>query len=426
MAIALVFTIIIGICASMFFYFLAKFKSQAERAQNEVDFLRGEKEKSEEKTNFLQQKNVHLETQNQFLKSEQQQVERQREEWNKDKETILLQLSENLIKKNNEQQNQISVNQQENIKKITETLFKNFENVTAKVVSLGDDVKKSADIINLTKQALLSPGAAGRTAEITLENILKSSGLKEKADFNSYGDYILQSHFSGVNNESEQESKRPDAILFFPGDQIAIIDSKSSPHFYDLEVARQSGDFEQEKIILAKIKDAFRKHLESLKKKDYSKFLFEELRSKNASDYKILVVMFLQTEKMLDIVRSLDSDFEQKALEAGVILASPIGMINFLSQARIVIDRIKQEKNIEDLKIEVRRLLDNVTMIFRDSRELGKSLNKALGLHSKMVKGLNRGVYSAMKNIAELGIEGKKSGEVKLLEEYDVNDDEEN
>ena len=426
MAIALVFTIIIGTCASIFFYFLAKFKSQAERVQNEVDFLRGEKEKSEEKINFLQQKNVHLETQNQLLKSEQQQVERQREEWNKDKETILLQLSENLIKKNNEQQNQISVNQQENIKKITETLFKNFENVTAKVVSLGDDVKKSADIINLTKQALLSPGAAGRTEEITLENILKSSGLKEKADFNSYGDYILQSHFSVVNNASEQESKRPDAILFFPGDQIAIIDSKSSPHFYDLEVARQNGDFEQEKIILAKIKDAFRKHLESLKKKDYSKFLFEELRSKNASDYKILVVMFLQTEKMLDIVRSLDSDFEQKALEAGVILASPIGMINFLSQARIVIDRIKQEKNIEDLKIEVRRLLDNVTMIFRDSRELGKSLNKALGLHSKMVKGLNRGVYSAMKNIAELGIEGKKSGEVKLLEEYDVNDDEEN
>jgi hypothetical protein len=29
-----------------------------------------------------------------------------------------------------------------------------------------------------------------------------------------------------------------------------------------------------------------------------------------------------------------------------------------------------------------------------------------------------------MKNIAELGIEGKKSGEVKLLEEYDVNDEE--
>jgi DNA anti-recombination protein RmuC len=188
-------------------------------------------------------------------------------------------------------------------------------------------------------------------------------------------------------------------------------------------VARQAGDFEQEKIILAKIKDAFRKHLESLKRKDYAKFLFEELRSKNASDYRIMIIMFLQTEKMMEIVRETDANFEQRALEAGVVVASPIGLINFLSQARVVIDRVKQEKNIEDLKIEVRKLLDNVAMIFKESKELGKALNKASGMHSKMTKSLNRGVYSAMKNIAELGIEGKKSAEVKLLEEYDVNDE---
>ena len=59
------------------------------------------------------------------------------------------------------------------------------------------------------------------------------------------------------------------------------------------------------------------------------------------------------------------------------------------------------------------------------SKELGKSLNKAVGLHSKMTKNLNRGVYSAIKNIAELGIEGKKSAEVKLLEEFDVNGEDE-
>jgi DNA anti-recombination protein RmuC len=234
----------------------------------------------------------------------------------------------------------------------------------------------------------------------------------------------LQSHFVGISNASEQEGKRPDAILFFPNDQIIIIDSKSSPHFLDLELARQNHDFEQEKILLGKIKDAFKKHLESLKKKDYSKFLFEELRSKNAADYKIMIVMFLQTEKMLEIVRNLDPEFEQKALEAGIIIASPIGLINFLSQARLVIDRIKQEKNVEDLKIEVRKLLDNVALIFKDSKELGRSLSKALTAHSKMTKNLNRGVYGAIKNIAELGITGKKSDDVKLLEEYDLNDEE--
>jgi DNA anti-recombination protein RmuC len=421
MAIALVFTILLGFCASAFFYIYAKFKS----AQNDVNFLREEKEKMEEKINELRARNIEFEKQNELLKQAQFQLEEHKREWSKDKETILFQLSADLMKKNNEQQNQISLNQQENIKKITENLFKNFENVTTKIASLNDEVKKSSDTINLTRQALLTPGAAGRTAEITLENILKNSGLREKVDLNAAGDYVLQSHFSGFNSASQQESKRPDAILFFPGDQIAIIDSKSSPHFLDLEVARQNGDIEQEKIILAKIKEAFRKHLESLKKKDYAKFLFEEMRSKNSADCKILIIMFLQTEKMMQILRELDFDFEQKAIEAGVIVASPIGLINFLSQARVVIDRVKQEKNIEDLKIEVRKLLDNVAMIFRESKELGKSLNKAVGLHSKMTKNLNRGVYSAIKNIAELGIEGKKSAEVKLLEEYDVNGEDE-
>ncbi len=423
MAIALVFTIFVGFLASAFFYFLAKLRIQFERAKSEADFLRDEQKKSQEKIDFLQTANLDFEKQNELLKQEQQIFEKHRQDWNKDKETVLLQLSNELLKRNNEQQNQVSLSQQESLKKITENLFKSFENVNAKMVSLSDDVKKSSEAINLTNQALLNPGAAGRTAEITLENILKNSGLKEKADLNSVGDYVLQSHFLGISNDSNQEAKRPDVILFFPNNQIIVIDSKSSPHFLDLEIARKNSDAAQEKIILAKIKDAFKRHVESLKRKDYAKFLFEELRSKNAVDYKITIVMFLQTEKMLEILRQIDGDFEQKSFEGGVIIASPIGLINFLSQARFVIDRIKQEKNVEDLKIEIRKLLDNVATIFKDSKELGKSINKALQTHSKMTKNLNRGVYLAIKNIAELGIEGKKFDEVKLLEEYDENDE---
>jgi len=401
----------------------SKLRGSFEHAQNEINFLRSEKNKIEEKLNdkidLLQDKVMLFEKQNSLLTQEKQQLERQKQEWSKDKETILFQLSEELIRKNNEQQQKISLNQQENIKKITADLFKNFENVAAKVVSLNDDVKKSNESINLTRQALLSPGSSGRTAEITLENILKNSGLKEKATLDDAGDYILQSHFSGTINSLEQEAKRPDAIVFFPGNQIAVIDSKSSPHFIDLQMARQNDDVEQEKIILNKIKDAFKRHLESLKRKDYSKSLFEELHNKNPSDYKIMNIMFLQTEKMLDILRQIDHEFEQKAFESGVIIATPIGLINFLSQARIVIDRIKQEKNVELLKVEVRKLLDNIAMVFKESKELGRSINKALSSHGKITKNLNRQVYSSIKSISDLGIDSKKSTDIKLLEEFD-------
>jgi len=419
MAIALVFTILCGFGASAFFYFLAKVKTENIQAKNEINSLREQKEKCEEKINFLQEKNIEFEKQNEVLKTAAQQIKIEKEEWHKDKEIALFKLSEELMKRNSQQQNQLSLDQQENIKKITQNLFKDFENVTAKITALNDEVKKSVDESSLLKNALLNPGSAGRAAEITLENILKSSGLKEKADLNSVGDYILQSHFGGITEGGEQEAKRPDVILFLPNDQITVIDSKSSPHFLELERVRKAGDSEGEKIVLGKIKDSFRRHLESLKKKDYTKFLFEELRSKNKSDFKIFIVMFLQTEKMLEIISENDESFTTKALESGVMILTPVGLINFLSQARFVIDRVKQEKNVEDLKIQVRKLLDNIAIVFKESKEVGKSLNKAVGAYSKLTKNLNRGVYSAVKNISELGIDGKKTADLTMLEEYE-------
>jgi DNA recombination protein RmuC len=427
MAIALTFILTISLSLAVFFYFLSKekqlsaqFRGQLDQTQNEVNFLRLEKEKSEkksaEKIDFLQAKNLDFEKQNELLKQGQQQLEKQRQEWNKDKETMLLQLSSDLMKKNNEQQNQMSLDQQEAVKKITENLFKNFENVTAKLTALDDEVKKSTKEIDQTKSALLSPGGAGRTSEITLENILKASNLMEKENLNAVGDYVLQSHFGSA---ASSEAKRPDAILFLPNEQIIVIDSKSSPHFFEFSDAQKSHDEVHQKEILTKIKESFRRHLEDLKRKDYSKFLFEELRAKNSSDYKIFLVMFLQTEQMLEVIKKADKDFEQRAFEAGIIIATPVVLIHLLSNVKFVIDRFKQEKNIEVLKVEIGKLLDGLVSIVKESSELGKSINKALIGYNKLAKNLNRATVLS-KNISALGIEGKKSSEVKLLEEFET------
>lgn len=396
-------------------------KGRFQQLQQEFEQLRQEKNLNQQqylqKIEALQNKVFDFETKNKLLEYQTKNLEQEKQEWSHNKEVILHKLSEEIIKKSHEQQVKISANQEHNIKKITTDLFKNFENVTAKVTSLNDQIQKSSKDIELTKSALLNPGSSGKSAEITLENILKNSGLKEKQNLQAQGDYILQSHFSGFDYKSDSAGKRPDAILFFSNDQIAVIDSKSSSHFLELEQARQDNDLEQEKIILGKIKESFRKHVESLKKKDYAKFLFQDLLNKKSSDVKIMIIMFLQTEKMLDIIHETDPDFSRRAMESGIIIATPIGLINLLSQARIVIDRIKQEKNIEILKIEVRKLLDKIAVIFKDSSEIGKSLNKALNYHDKMTKSLNRGVYSSIEKISELGIDSKKSTNINKIEE---------
>ena len=359
--------VILILVTSLCFFLLYKFsliKGQLNRAENEIGFLRNEKEKA------------------------------------------LLQLSEKLMNKNDEQQ-----------KFFGENLFKNFESVAAKLHALDVEVKKSSAEVDKTKSALLSPGGAGRTAEITLENILKSSNLLEKESLNAVGDYILQSHFGA---DLGNEAKRPDAIIFLPDNQIVVIDSKSSPHFLELADAQ---NFDEEKELLSKLKTKFRRHLEDLKRKDYANFLFEELRSKNRSDYKIFVVMFLQTEHMVEVLKKADSEFEQRAFEAGIIVATPISLIHLLSSVKFVIDRVKQEKNIEILRVEIRKLLDSLVMIVKESSELGKSINKALIGYNKLAKNLNRAT-ALSKNISELGIEGKKSAEAKMLEEFVVDEGE--
>ena len=107
-------------------------------------------------------------------------------------------------------------------------------------------------------------------------------------------------------------------------------------------------------------------------------------------------------------------------MEKGIIVTSPIGLVNLLSQARIVIDRIKQEKNIEILKIEVKKLLDKISVIFKDCGDRGKSLNKALSYHDKITKSLNRGIHSSIEKISELGIDSKKSVNINKIEEFDI------
>lgn len=419
MAITLVFSIITIFLTAFIFILITKNRFLNQKHLGEIKSLTEKNQQLTQENTGLTTQNFNLEKEKSLLEQSNKHLEEKSKEWSLEKETALLQLSEKLLHKNQEQQDKVSKNQEENLKKITEGLFKDFENVTNRVTTLNDQVKESSKDIQLTKQALLSPGSAGRTAEITLENILKSSGLKEREDLKSAGDYILQSHFCDFSTNSS-EGSRPDALLFFPGDQVAIIDSKSSPHFLELEEAIVNNDAEKEKELLSKIKDSFRRHVDSLKKKDYAKSLFENLLNKNAKDYKILIIMFLQTEKMLNIVNKVDPTFEQRALENGVIVSSPIGLINFLSQARIVVDRTKQQKNVENLKIAVGRLLDNISVIFKESKDLGKSLNKALTLQNKMTKTMNKGVYSAIKNISDLGIEGKKSNKITLLEEYDI------
>jgi DNA recombination protein RmuC len=396
------------------------YKGRFEQAQITIEDLKLQNKTQKNEQELQNQKITNFEKQNELLIQSQNLLNQEKQEWAINKEKILYQLSEELIRKNNEEQTKFGKHNQENIEKITQNLYKNFEGVLNKVNSLDDDVKKSSKDIDLTKNALLNPSGAGKTAEITLENILKASGLKEKTNIKDSGDYILQSHFFS----SENIAKKPDALVFLPGNQIVIIDSKSSSFFLDLQKAKEEGRPDLQELAKAKLKETMRKHLEDLKKRDYAKAKeFDDLKQNNQNNI-FTTIMFLQTEKMLEIVNEIDTNFIQKALDLGIWVLTPIGVYNLLTQGKFTINRIKQQENVEELRVEVQKLIEAIITMYGKAADIGKATSKAVKSYNEFASSFNQRFLVRVNNLNKLGIESDKKTIGNKLEKYTIVNDE--
>lgn len=370
--------------------------------------------------NNLKENLANIETKKQLIEQKSQNLEEEKANWQNEKGELLHKLSEELIRKNKEDQDKFSQNQKEEIKKVTENIFQNFENISNKVSSLNDDLKKSSAEINLTKNALLNPGGAGAAAEITLENILKASGLQQKISFSAVGDYILQSHFS----DEENNAKRPDAMIFLPDNNILIIDSKSSKYFIELQVAKEQKNQDLITEISGKIKDRMKIHLEDLKKKSYAKSKLEDLDFKdifgNNDKPKITTAMFLQTEKMLDIVNEIYPEFPQKCLEEKIYLVGPFSLIHLLNQSKFIINSKKREKNFDNLLIEVKKMIESVGVLLVKSQDVGKNLFKSMKSFNEFGKSFNSRFLPRISKVNDLGIEFNNKNFKNMIEIYPI------
>jgi len=333
-------------------------------------------------------------------------LEKERAEWQDDKAKLLHEISYSIIQENIKNNSELQEKGKKEIEAITKGLYTNFSNVLEKISSLDDDTKKTENELDLIKRGLLSPTSAGLTCETTLANILKASNLQEKTSKDSAGDYILQTSFNTQNDE--EDAKRPDGIVYLPNNNYIIIDSKSSKHFLELQKCLDDGDEKAIKEIKKKIKERMNKHLSSLRSKEYQKAQIDYLNLKNESNATIMLVMFLQTEKMLQTIREIDPEFENKCRDQNIFPLTPIGLVNLLNSARYTIQKEKQNMNFDILKDELRKLFDNVGNLFLHSKNLGKSLEKSLSEYNEFANVFNKKILLRFKNLERIGIESEK------------------
>lgn len=298
-------------------------------------------------------------------------------------------LSKDLIEKHKEETKE----SEEKLSSRTIKLQEQFEKIVNNVSVLNNEIKSSKDSVDHVKQALLSPSGAGNLAEITLENILKSSGLKNEKDF------IMQ--YSFTTNSSEKSILRPDAVVFLPGDNIMIIDSKSSKYFG--EIANSDEVLAKENA--TKLKSTMLQHIKDLKKKNYQDFLKEHLKNRKINH--ISNIMFLPTEAALEKIAKIDKSFITRAWEDNIFPVGPSGLINLLVYAKFQIAAHTQSQNQHLIIEEVRKLLGSVSHLYEHTRKLGNSLHSTTNHFDKLAGSFNTNFLPKARNLTKLGVHSK-------------------
>lgn len=306
-------------------------------------------------------------------------------------------LSKQLIEIHKKENRESRENSEKNIQETAKKFNSEFERIVGMVGSLSKEVAQSKDIVDVIKNSLLSPSGAGALAEITLENIMKSSGLRLNTD------YRMQ---YSVQNEN-QDTLRPDSIVFLPSDRVMIIDAKASKFLVD-EVDPKS---------LAKTMNS---HLRSLSGKSYADAVRKNLAVKGNNISNIVTLMFLPTEHAIEKLLDADNEFMNKAWKYNIFPVGPAGLMNMLSFAKFQISEQMMMHNHQKIIEEVQKLMASIGSMAEHSTRLGSSISSVANHYDKFAASFNRNFLSKARNISKMGIEGGLKKTQASLQRFQV------
>lgn len=292
-------------------------------------------------------------------------------------------LSKQLIEIHRRENQEARELSEKNISGATSKFNNEFERLINMVGSLSRDIEQSKGTVDIIKQSLLSPSGAGLLAEITLENILKSSGLRSNLDF------IIQYSVTTTDNLK----LRPDALVFLPSGNLMVIDAKASKFLVDLG---------QDSSNLSK---TMNNHLKSLNSKDYAENVLASFQDKKEHFGNIVTLMFVPTEQAIEKILIADNNFLYKAWESNIFPVGPAGLMNMLSFAKFQISDYRRSENHKLIIEEVRKLLTSIASLAEHSQKLGNNIQHIVNNYDKFAASFNRHFLSKARNIQKLGID---------------------
>lgn len=233
---------------------------------------------------------------------------------------------------------------------------------------------------NLTTALKGDAKKRGNWGEVTLENILRDSGLSEN-------DYITQGRDLDLRDESGRR-QMPDVIIRMPQGKHIVIDSKVTLVSY-LELCE--ADDEARPALQQQYVGAVKRHIDDLAGKKY-----QENDKLIAHDF---VLMFIPIESALAMAMDADATLQSYAWSRRIALVGPSSLMMTLHTLASIWQGEKLERNANEIARDAASLYDKVRLVVETLNKLGKNIEQSQSIYKQALGQLGTGPGNVLRRI---------------------------
>lgn len=247
-----------------------------------------------------------------------------------------------------------------------------------------------------------SSQARGQWGETVLERILELAGMTKDIHF--------------TVQRSVGDGLRPDFQILLPGGDVIPVDSKVPMAAY-LDAQKEEDTTVRAQLLKQHTADVM-KHVKDLAKKDYAKNVAGEI------DF---TVMFLPGDHLLSATFEHDQHLQEKAMEARVLIATPVTMMALLRTVDLYWQQEKIAKNAVEIADTAKEYHERMKVFTEHMNKVGKGLKSSVDSYNKAIGSYNKNVLPQGRRVEQLSAasSAKQLEEPKSLE-LNVREDIEN
>ncbi len=246
------------------------------------------------------------------------------------------------------------------------------------------------DAASLTKALKGDSKMQGDWGEMILEKTLEDCGLVKDQQF------FLQENFKDEDNNNY----RPDAVIVFPNDERAVVDSKVSLTAYQAAI-KETDDTQRDKLLKEHV-TSVRKHIDELSAKNYEKIV------PGCIGY---VLMFVPYESGYSAAIKGDPSILQYAFRKHIIVLSPSNLLMALQLTRTMWQNHRLNDNVDKILQQSNDLYDKFSTFAETFLKIGINIERLQQDFNKAKGQLNEGkgnIVRRLEGLKTLGISPKK------------------